>query len=102
MAGRRSNPMKDEIATPFGLAMTVGSVKILNAFVLITLDYSEILLKPLHGEIDGTLTMSRFGDAVVSAFDDTNLLRRPQTMKYLPSLTHGNGFVFLPVDNQAI
>jgi len=36
MAGRRSNPMKDEIATPFGLAMTVGSVKILNAFVLVS------------------------------------------------------------------
>ncbi len=30
-AGRRSNPMKNEIATPFGLAMTTLGVKIFNA-----------------------------------------------------------------------
>jgi hypothetical protein len=30
---RRSNPMKNEIATPFGLAMTICGVKIFTAFV---------------------------------------------------------------------
>jgi hypothetical protein len=29
--------MKGEIATPFGLAMTKGTVKIFNAFVLVSL-----------------------------------------------------------------
>jgi hypothetical protein len=33
-AERRSNPMKNEIATPFGLAMTTDDVKIFNAFLL--------------------------------------------------------------------
>ena len=33
-AERRSNPMKNEIAAPFGLAMTPCDVKIFNAFVL--------------------------------------------------------------------
>ena len=34
-AERRSNPMKNEIAAPFGLAMTPCDVKIFNAFVLV-------------------------------------------------------------------
>src|SRR4030042_538778 len=32
---RRSNPLKNEIAAPFGLAMTPCDIKIFNAFVLI-------------------------------------------------------------------
>jgi hypothetical protein len=35
-AERRSNLMKTEIDTPFGLAMTTDGVKTLNAFVLNT------------------------------------------------------------------
>ena len=34
-AERRSNPMKNEIAAPFGLAMTPCDVEIFNAFVLV-------------------------------------------------------------------
>ena len=36
------NPLKNEIATPFGLAMTTCGIKIFNAFVLVRQD--EIIL----------------------------------------------------------
>ena len=44
------NPVKNEIATPFGLAMTTCDVKIFNAFVLvqyISISYSAFYYYPI-------------------------------------------------------
>ena len=54
-AKRQNNPIKYEIATPFGFAMTNGGVKIFNGFVLVS--KSTTIFSPVGGSQENVLIM---------------------------------------------
>ena len=62
----------------------------------------QIFLKPLQGRLNGPFAMTKMSKPVVTSLDDLHFFRLIEMYIYHSGLLHGNEFVSIPMNHQAV